>query len=286
MDDIVVDGLVVDGHVDEVVQAYNTLLPYLEVFINDDHFFAITNGERFIRLFAKNMAKTINEGELVPQEDTNRKVFELEKPVYEILPKEVFGYAFSSSVLPIKEPVTGNVVGTIALGRSLKKQAEILDLSENLASALLQISASLVQVSSGIQDVVTSSSEILNHITSVNKENKKTDEILHFIKNIADQTNLLGLNAAIEAARAGDLGKGFGVVADEIRKLSASSHESIIQIGEFLQKTKISLADINHRVDNLNDIFQEQAACIEEITTSVEALNSTAEYLKKASGTF
>jgi methyl-accepting chemotaxis protein len=65
---------------------------------------------------------------------------------------------------------------------------------------------------------------------------------LELIKNIADQTKMLGLNAAIEAARAGDAGRGFGVVAEEIRKLSDESRQTVNQIRDFSEQIREKVA--------------------------------------------
>ena len=71
-------------------------------------------------------------------------------------------------------------------------------------------------------------------------------------KRVSTQTNLLGLNAAIEAARAGEVGKGFTVVASEIRKLSTSTSESIKQIDTVLKNINQSITIINDKVTLYN----------------------------------
>ncbi|MGI5900930.1 MAG: methyl-accepting chemotaxis protein [Desulfitobacteriia bacterium] len=268
----------------EVKESFDAIIPLVvECFNEDCIIFVLTDGDEFLSVCRKNFPTKTMPGDPVPEDDTNYKVFRSGEPIFEVLPKEIFGFAFSSNVVPVKDE-SGNTIGTFAFGKSLQRQHEILEASEGLATALGQISATLNQLSSGIQEVVSSSTEILRFVGEVQEENKKADEITQFVKNIAGQTNLLGLNAAIEAARAGDQGRGFGVVADEIRKLSTSSNESIKGIEEFLKKTNENLANINQRLENANAVFQEQAAGIEEITASVQELNATAQYLKEISG--
>lgn len=101
----------------------------------------------------------------------------------------------------------------------------------------------------------------------------ETKEISDFIKGIADQTNLLGLNAAIEAARAGEHGKGFGVVAEEVRKLADNSAEATVNIENSLNKMKESIETIIGQMDIINELAQTQAALSEQVNASVEEIN-------------
>ncbi|MCY6372304.1 methyl-accepting chemotaxis protein [Clostridium ganghwense] len=201
------------------------------------------------------------------------------KPIIRIVPKEVFGTDIKVIGIPVI--VDHKVVGSFNIAKSLERQTDILNLSKNLSNSLAQITLAINSISANVQDIVKSNSEIQSNVETTRKETENTDEILKFVGNVAQQTNLLGLNAAIESARAGEYGKGFSVVAQEIRKLSTSSKESISQINSILKTIQDSVMNIENKINNFNDIFEEQVSSIEEITSSIETLNSSAEILKE-----
>jgi methyl-accepting chemotaxis protein len=102
---------------------------------------------------------------------------------------------------------------------------------------------------SGLQEVAVDIQEIA-------RESEGLLEINAVMENIASQTNLLSMNAAIEAAHAGEAGKGFAVVADEIRKLAESSSEQSKTIGTVLKKIKDSIDKITKSTDSVLNKFE------------------------------
>jgi methyl-accepting chemotaxis protein len=113
-------------------------------------------------------------------------------------------------------------------------------------------------------------SEVSSNIQEIDKESAGLLEINTVIENIASQTNLLSMNAAIEAAHAGDVGKGFAVVADEIRKLSESSSEQSKTISAVLKKIKESIDKITATTNTVVTKFDAIEQCIARVTEAAE----------------
>lgn len=120
-----------------------------------------------------------------------------------------------------------------------------------------------------VQGIVQSNKEVGEGAQKINSQAGQIQGIVATIRDIADQTNLLALNAAIEAARAGEAGKGFAVVADEVRQLAIS--------------TQTSLTDINKISDSLLKNIQYLEASVEEQNQSVVEIASSANELREKS---
>ncbi|MEA4826602.1 MAG: methyl-accepting chemotaxis protein [Clostridium sp.] len=270
----------------EIFDAFHKLIPYLKIFFEEETIFGINNTEYCLALVNDtSIPMKANAGDKLTPGSAAYRAIRDKQVVNGVVSKEVYGIPLKSISIPIKEN-NGEVVGNIAIAKSLKKQEEVSDLSKNLSLALNQISDAIGQISSGIQSAGKSSEDILMNLKGANEKTKNTDEVLEFIKNVANKTNLLGLNAAIESSRAGEAGKGFEVVAKEIRKLSSSSSESVKKIEKVIKEIQKSVSNVTDNVNEVNGIFQEQAAALEEITASIQELNETAKLLEQMASKF
>lgn len=109
-------------------------------------------------------------------------------------------------------------------------------------------------VISDIKDIQTSTNEVTNFIGNLGKSSDKIKEIVGLITSISNQTNLLALNAAIEAARAGEAGRGFNVVAEEIRKLADESTSAAKEISELVADNQVKSQETANSVAKVEEI--------------------------------
>ena len=185
------------------------------------------------------------------------------------------------------------------------------EIANNASDASQQASAARQQAEDGRQ-VVERTIEVMNelsgkisascvNIEALNSKTVNIGQILEVIKGISQQTNLLALNAAIEAARAGEAGRGFAVVADEVRSLAGRTQTSAAEIQQMIEALQVGaresvttmtesqqhseesvsianlagtrLVSVTQRIGEIDNVNQSVAAATEEQTSVVEALN-------------
>ncbi|WP_228448195.1 methyl-accepting chemotaxis protein [Sulfurospirillum diekertiae] len=126
------------------------------------------------------------------------------------------------------------------------------------ANTLDEFIQSLNQSVQSIENGSERQNDLAQKVHTLSDQARSIREILSIIGDIADQTNLLALNAAIEAARAGEHGRGFAVVADEVRKLAERTQKSLLEIS----------ANVNVITQSVNDIAEDTKQTTEEMLES------------------
>ncbi|NPA12078.1 MAG: methyl-accepting chemotaxis protein [Epsilonproteobacteria bacterium] len=134
-----------------------------------------------------------------------------------------------------------------------------LDTKDDMIKTSAELDTTQTQIESLTQkviDISSSESELAQKVKSLSDEAQNVKSVLDVIKEIADQTNLLALNAAIEAARAGEHGRGFAVVADEVRNLAEKTQKSLSEIDATLNLIVKAIIETSDDINkNSNDII-------------------------------
>lgn len=166
-----------------------------------------------------------------------------------------------------------------ALSQIGYQQLKIKNMTNILSENFSQISAAMEELAASSVQVTGNQENLNKEISNVDSLSKEINNILSYIKSIADQTKMLGLNAAIEAARAGDAGRGFGVVATEIRKLSENSKETTVKISSLIEKIQNSVRLTLDAADATLNTTHQQSAAVQETNASVEEVMSLSDEL-------
>lgn len=173
----------------------------------------------------------------------------------------------------------GEMVGTLGIVIPKANASQLRAMSSSLDSGLADITSMIEKLAQSATQIHSNERELNDSISDIYHLSEEINSISNFLSEIANQTNLLGLNAAIEAARAGNEGRGFGVVAEEIRKLATQSKDAVPKIQSITHRIKEKVTETSQKSDVSLSSSQEQAAAAEVITANIEEMTSMAEEL-------
>ena len=162
------------------------------------------------------------------------------------------------------------------VARHAAEAAQAADQADDSAHQGIQVMQSTIQTITDMSNEIASTAEVIRRLEA---DSGRISKVLEVIRGIAEQTNLLALNAAIEAARAGEQGRGFAVVADEVRTLARRTAESTAEIHQIIDTVQSGALDSVHAIESGQSRSEEglqqvteAGAMLQRITDAVEAI--------------
>lgn len=264
---------------ENLLQSLKNVAPLLKDMFQDDIAVAITDTNNYIAYFPGNKIDVkITVGNEVKKNEPIYKSITKGETLKGNAPGTIYGVPFKAVSSPVKDS-KGQIIGAVGIAKSIESHEKIKEYAEGLFNSLEETNASIHEVAEGSKGLSAKINHIIEFTKLAEQKINESNQAIELIKKISSQSNLLGLNAAIEASRAGESGKGFSVVATEMRKLAQLSNESSVQIARSLSEMTDSIRKIVSEVNNIGEISENQASTTEEVTKVIDEITRTSENL-------
>ncbi len=191
---------------------------------------------------------------------------------------ERYGFSYIATSVPVHDD-DGALIGALAAVTSTSRSDSLRTSATDLAALVEQLSQATDEIANGslqIAENALSSSALSGAMeTGISQVN----EIIQFVEEVATRSNLLGLNAAIEAARAGEGGRGFAVLAEEIRKMADQSKKAAKDIKKQLEAIATGVHELNRAAQEIAATTQQHSAGVQELKALYSHMAGMAEKL-------
>lgn len=171
------------------------------------------------------------------------------------------------------------VVNALALAGQKKVETEFL--STNLANNFVEISKTVDNLAESAQSIALSQNKLYEEITEIGEATEEIESVLSSITKVANTTKLIGLNASIEAARLGNEGRGFSIVANEIQRLSENTKTTVMHINTLNKKIDEKIKNTENNSRKTLEITEDQSAAMEELSATAQSSSGIAEKLRE-----
>lgn len=260
----------------ELLEAFMKVAPYLNDLISDDVTVGVYDTEKLLmNIPGKTFALQVTPGDPLQEGDIITTAIRTNTHQSMIVPKELFGFPLIARAVPLHDK-QGLVVGGVGIGSSMERANVLYEITANLSSVVEQVSATTNSMASEISKLNEQMRGISVQAKDVSDSTGEIEQIALAVKKIADQSNILGLNASIEAARVGEAGRGFAVVANEVRNMASNSRENAEKIKHTTDSIRELIEHLQTSIELINQTMESQASATQQISaTMIEVSDNT-----------
>ena len=264
-----------------ILEKFKFVLPMLRDMIHSDIAAGLFDKEKCLAYQpARSFDQKAKPGDPVKPGSGTHQVLSEKRRIIKKIDASVYGVPYIVVAMPIKNEL-GEVIGVIAISQSIAQQVALSGLSGDLSDVVSNLAGTSQEISAQMEEIAANLRQMTQTAQAAQKRVAEMDQVLGLIKTIAGQTNLLGLNAAIEAARVGEQGRGFGVVAEEIRKLAHMSTDSVKKIEGIVRNIQADSEGTHMHVAHVDEVVNQVATAIDQVAESVCRASETAKNLDK-----
>ncbi|MDX8045354.1 methyl-accepting chemotaxis protein [Gracilibacillus sp. S3-1-1] len=257
------------------LQAVVNIAPIIKETIGPTSAMAIIDTEKFV-YFEPSTVLNLDVAvgtPAIPDIEQYARAIKGEKFSDTTLDPTIFGAPVVTDILPIKDD-NNEIVGLLSLSRTLEHKVRIDKEMESINNLIDGLQGKVQHVAAQAEELSATSNEISDRATHANDNSKHIGEVVQLIDQISNQTNLLGLNAAIEAARSGEAGKGFSLVADKIRKLSDNTRNAVKTIDTSVNEIRSSMENLTLSIKEVSSSSEEQSKIMVEFMDDIQNLDN------------
>lgn len=266
---------------DKLLECFVEVAPYINSLTNSDFAIAVCDLEKCLSYApGKKIDHKIGAGTLHKKGSAAARCIQERRKIVTKVEEDVFGFPYIVMAIPLFNE-QGVIIGSVSFSEVVDRQEMLMRTSDNLYAGTQQMLAASNIISNNTDDLKESGNLLQNFTDNFSQKVTQTDDIVNIIGYLASQINLLGLNAAIEAARVGEYGSGFGVVAYEMRKLARNTDEHVKKINNILVEFKKATEEMKERIVKMNGDVSNQVDTINNIHCFLKDINEIAEQLKK-----
>ncbi|GAX89580.1 methyl-accepting chemotaxis protein [Effusibacillus lacus] len=222
----------------------------------------------------------VRKGDSVKEGSTLALAMAEKKPVRKRMDRSLYGVPYIAMAVPIFAE-DGTVCGGLVCCVSTDRQEQLYSSSQEFSSLTEELAATAETFTRNTESLAKANLDIMNLAKALDQQMVEIEKVNRLIAQVSQQTNLLGLNALIEAAHAGDKGKGFSVVANEIRRLAGESQASAKGVTDNVRQVQESVSELLRHAEIIAQSSQEQVAGAEELTAMSHHISQLAASLNK-----